>query len=187
MRSASRCRRLMIAGIVSGVLAISGTGLAQTGQPTYPMLEHLNRVLQDAGAPALTADQESSIITLIENFRSAHRPPADRTVIESARRAYENAILNGDSGAAAAQAAIIAKAEAAHMEQMQTDVAAFAIQVIGTLKSGGQLDAVIAQIGRSGLVRLAVGLAAGPGGPRVARGPEFNPANGGPIGNRPRE
>lgn len=155
-------KRLLILALTLAVGA--ATAMAQAGLPARDNLAGLKNALEGAGAAALTSAQESSINTLITEFRNAHKPTAN-SALQTARAAYENAILSGDSATAASQAAVIGNAQAAEMAQHESDVALFAIQVASILKTqGSQLDALISKLGSGKAVRLLLGLAGGPGG-----------------------
>ncbi len=174
MKTRLHTSRLLIPVLTLGLISGITISAAQQDVPPMDALAPLKAALQAAGASALTSAQESSIQTLITQFRNAHQKPAPNTDIQNARTAYEKAILNGDNATAATQAGIIGNAQAADMVQRETDSASFAIGVIAILKTeSGQVDALIAQVGTSGFVRMVLGLAGGrPGG--------FGPRPGGP-------
>ena len=150
--------------LLTALAVFSVTSWAQTRIPRDP-LAHLKNALQEAGAPALTSAQETALDALITAFRSAHQtPPTPGTAVQSARAAYDNAILNQDNAGAAAQAAIIANDQAANSLQRQTELANFGIEVIKVLKSSGdQVTPLVTRFGTGGAVRLVLSLAGGPG------------------------
>jgi Spy/CpxP family protein refolding chaperone len=153
--------------------------LAQMGGPGMrDALAPLKHALSDAGAPALTSTQETQLNALITAFRSAHQPQAD-TVLQSAQRAYEAAILNGDNASAQAQADIIANETANISRTNLKDRAKLEIDALNVLKSNDdQVGFLLKRIGSSGLAHL-LGSLAGAGGP----GPGgFRPGPGGPLG-----
>jgi len=165
--------------------------MAQTEMPARDDLAGLKNALAIAGASALTSTQESSITTLIAEFRSTHKP-SQNTALQTARTAYENAILGSDSATAASQAVVIGNIQSAEMVKRESDAAVFAINAVNILKTqSGQLDALITQMGSSGTVRLLLGLGGGPGGPGRGGpgGPGGQGAPGaggrGPAGLRP--
>jgi Spy/CpxP family protein refolding chaperone len=146
---------------------------------TFDRLGRLKRALSEAGAAALTAAQEDRINTLITNFRNSQTPPTPSATLETARREYDNAILNGDSAGAAAQAAIITTETSANSTARLKSMASFGIAVIKELRSNGdQAGALVKSIGATGTVRLVLSLA-GPGG-FGGRGP--GGFGGGPAG-----
>jgi hypothetical protein len=183
--------RLMIPVLALVLLTGTIAAFAQTEMPAGDNLTGLKNALESAGAPALTSAQESSIKSLITEFRNAHQP-SQNAVLQNARTTYENAILSGDSTTAIAQASAIGNAQSAEMVQRETAAAAFAINVVYILRTqGGQLDALIAKMGSGGAARLLLNLVGGPGGPGRggpgrAGGPG-GPAGGGrgPAGMRP--
>lgn len=172
------CIPLLLASVL--LLGIMGTftlAPAQSDMQAPDPLAGLKNALQNAGATALTSEQESSINALITTFRSTHQP-SQNTAVQNAQSAYETAILNGDSATAASQAAIIANAQSADMAQRQADAAVFAIGFINILKTeSGQVDALIAKLGSSGFVRMVLSLVGGPGG---GPGGPGGPGRGGP-------
>jgi hypothetical protein len=150
---------VLVLGWTSGITLAP----AQTDMPQVDALAGLKTAISNAGATALSSTEESSINALVTQFGSAHQP-SPNTALQSAQTAFENAILAGDSSTAASQASIIANTQAADMAQRETDAAALAISVITLLKTGGQLDAMTAQLGANRVVRLVLNLAGWPGG-----------------------
>ena len=160
----------LLLGLILGVATIAQ---AQRGEP-HEHLGFLKRVLNEAGATALTSDQETQLNTLITNFRNAQPKDKDET-LEAARTAYSNAIIAGDLAAAQAQAAIISGQQTAHLNARAQGIAKFQIDVLAVLKGGGQLDVLRQKLGDERLVRMIGGLA-GEGGPFFGGGrPEFGP------------
>jgi hypothetical protein len=158
--------RIGIALLVLGLASAVPIAAAQQDTSRMNPLAPLKNALNAAGAPGLTAEQESRIQELLKEFRDTHHGPIQNEDILNARTAYEDAILNGDSAAAAAQARILGSAQAAEMVQRESDAADFAINVINILRADpGQADMVIAQIGARDFVRMILRLAGGPGGP----------------------
>jgi hypothetical protein len=180
-------RLLLVLALIAGTAAV----LAQTTLPTRDDLAGLKNALQNAGAPALTSEQENTINTLIGNFRSAHKP-SQNSALQTARTAYENAILAADSATAVSQAQVIGNVQAAEIVKRESDAAIFAINAVQILKTqSGQLDALITKMDSSGTARLLLSLVAGPsgpgrggpGGPGGQRGP--GAGGRGPAGMRP--
>lgn len=155
--------RVMIS--VLGMMMTVGViaGMAQT-DPTMPpgpppqrdALAQLKGALQTAGAPALTTEQESSIMNLIRQFREAHRPPQEPPQVAPQPDV---------------QADEIAKREA--------EIAAFASNALKMLNSD-QVAALNANLGEGGLEKLIRSLAGGPGRFGRRGGPGGGP--GGPGG-----
>ncbi|MBI4454840.1 MAG: hypothetical protein HY644_02965 [Acidobacteria bacterium] len=139
-----------------------GAILAQ--QPARGPLAGLKRALAEAGAPALTSDQEQQLTALITARRDALRAQAPSAALQTAQRAYQNAILNGDNSAAQAQADTIANETANLTRTRLKDTAKFKIDVLNVLKSNdNQVGLLLNRIGSAGLSRLLESLA-GPGG-----------------------
>ena len=135
--------------------------LAPLAPQPYP-LARLRNALQQAGAPALTTDEETQIKTLVTNFRTANKPEAPSTALQSAHREYDNAILNGDSPAATAQATIIVNNQTANALARMKARANFGIAVIKLLRDNKQADLLLKWMGSNGLVQLAMSLIEGP-------------------------
>lgn len=149
------------------ILGLAALSSAQPGGGRMEGLEVLASSLNNAGAPELTPVQESSLLKLISKFRNAYSSPAGSVDIRSVREEYENAILDSDPETAVAQAAILANAQAAEMDQREGSVAVFAIAAINILKDNPeQYRSLIGHTGRNGLVKLVIELFGVPyGGP----------------------
>ena len=105
MKNRFHAGRLLIPVLLAGLTGGAALALAQPDMPSTDILARLKNSLQAAGASALTSAQEASINTLIVEFMDARRDqPQTARSDESARTAYENAILNGDSATAASEA-----------------------------------------------------------------------------------
>lgn len=120
------------------------------------LLGGLNRAISRAGATALTSDQVTQLNTLIANYEAA-LPDEDDATLEAAREAYNAAILAGNLSAATAQATIIANRTAALTSARLQARAQFQIGVLAVLRSGGQLDALIATFGEDRVLGLIGG------------------------------
>jgi len=168
---------ILLLSLATGAAAIT---LAQREQ-RHDALWFLKRALAEAGAPALTSEQETQLNALITNFRSA-KPAGHDETLEAARKAYDAALLAGDLTAAQAQATIIASRTAELSGARLQASTKFQIEVVAALKSGGQLDALKQKLGDERVVGLIGSLAggppfAGPPGGRPGGGPGFGPAH----------
>jgi len=153
-------------------LTMAATALSQgEHRQQREELGFLKHALTEAGAPALTSEQETQLKTLISNFRSAHHPGPDET-LEAARTAYSAALLAGDLTAAQAQATTIAGRTAELSGARLQAATKFQIDALAVLKSGGQLDVLRQKLGDERVVGL-IGMFAGV------------PPFGGPPGGRP--
>jgi len=164
MKTQTNIKTLLIPVLAFGLMFGASTALAQQERPRMDPVARLERALTAAGAPELSAGQGDEIRALITDFKDAHPRPAQNADIPDARKAYEEAILNGDSAGAASAAESIAKERLDHMVQRQADAAVFAVSAIGILDSL-QVDALTTQMGTRGFVRLILSLANRPGGP----------------------
>jgi hypothetical protein len=171
------CMLALVSVIVGTTFALAqGPGVPRE-RPQPEPLRGLKHALTEAGAPALSAEQESALKTLVSDFR-ANLPQPDESV-RTAHQALDAAILSGDLAAAQAQAAAIANANAVNMSARLRAEAALKIQVLGVLKTNeAQLTALVQRFGESGVARLLGSVLGGPGGPRGPGG--FGP--GGPDG-----
>jgi hypothetical protein len=166
MKTQMKISLLLIPILAAGFICGATTAKAQPEMPEMNPLAPLNHALRAAGTSELTSEQESEIVALILEFRDAHQRPVEDADMPNARKAYEGAILSGDSTAAASQAEVIAQKQLGNLVRRQKDAAAFAISVVGILSAdSGQADALITQMGTGGFVRLVLGLVDRPGGP----------------------
>jgi hypothetical protein len=158
--------------ILSLCLLTIGIATAMAQSSTRDPLAGLKRAITQASAPALTAQQEADLTALITAYKDA-QPDEPSEELQTAREAYDAAILAGDQTAANAQAVIISNLLAtASNTKLQTQ-ARFEIAVLASLKAGGQFTALQTKLGDDRLLALVGSLAGGPGG-----GP------GGPGGGR---
>jgi len=173
MKTSLRISRFLIPVLALGLMSGLPLCFAQPEMPPMDGLSFLKDALLAAGASALTSEQESSIKARITEFTESRQKPAQNTAVRDARAAYESAILNEDIAAATTQAQVIGNAQANEVVQREIDVAAFAIDVIGILKTGsGQVEALVSKTGANQFVRLILSTAGSPRG--------FGPPRGGP-------
>lgn len=138
--------------LLCAMVSSASPALAHDGGQRDP-LRSLRRALTEADAPALTTEQETQLNTLITNFRAA-LPDEPDEMLEAARTAFNNAVLAGDLTAAQAQAQIIANRTAALANARLQAEAQFEIGVLAVLRSGGQLDPLVARFGNDRLLGL---------------------------------
>lgn len=164
MKTQMNIKLLFISVLVFGLMCGAAAAQEQPERPRMNVLAPLERALNAAGASELSSEQESEIRALITEFRETHPRPVQNTDIPDARKAYEEAILEGDSNSAAALAESIANERHNNMVQRQADAAVFAVNAIGILDSG-QVDALTTQMGTRGFARLILSLANRPARP----------------------
>ncbi len=171
MRSRNRlaCAVILALGLITGA---SSLAMAQRGGQR-DALGFLKRALSEAGAPALTSEQETQLNTLINDFRSS-LPTGPDEALKAARDAYSAALLAGDLTAAQAQATIIASRTSELSSARLQAATKFQIEALAALKNGGQLDALRQKLGDERVVGLISSLAGGP--------PFGGPPRGGPGG-----
>ena len=155
----------------SAVIFSSGASAQQRPSRSFDPWARLKKALEEAGAPALAAQQEEQLKALIEARRGGEGKRAGRQAgagndFESTRKAYDAAILAGDQAGANAQAAALANLSAAAMKARLEAEAKFKLDMLAVLKAGNQLDALTQKFGSEGVLRLLGGPAGGPGGHR---------------------
>lgn len=151
-------------------LLVVNFNVAMAQQRQRDSLGFLKRAITEAGAPALTTDQETQLTTLITAYREAHPHEADQA-FEDAITAYNNAILAGDQAAITAQITAIVNLRTAALATELQDGAKFKSDVLAILKSGGQLDPLKQALGGERLIHLIGALAGGGPGFRGGPGP----------------
>lgn len=118
---------------------LTNLALASTQQRgTRDPLGFLKRALTDAGAPALTTDQETQITAAVTAFRAA-QPDEPSQALLDAKAAFDAAVLAGNLAAAQTQAGIISGLIAAENNARLLALAKFATDVRTILSNGGQL------------------------------------------------
>lgn len=118
---------------------LTNLALASTQQKAArDPLGSLKRALTEAGAPALTTDQETQITAAVTAFRAA-QPDEPSEALQSAKAAFDAAILAGDLAEAQKQAGIISGLIAANNNAHFLALAKFATDVRTILSNGGQL------------------------------------------------
>lgn len=143
------------------------------------VLAGLKHALEDAGAPDLSTQQEEQLKALISQARSAGGVPQDNDAVMQARKAYEAAILAGNTNAANTAAQTIANAIAAGLQAK----ASFDVQALAILKSNQQqFNALTARFGSKGVFHLVDSLIGGPGGGRPFGAGNPNGQGGPPMG-----
>jgi hypothetical protein len=180
-------KKLYVVLVLIGLVFAVGSAFAQPGPGPNP-LARLNRQLAKAGAPALTAAQESGLTGLITAFLNAHQPPQPNPTVQAAQNALATAVLNQDKTGAAAQVTIISNAQADRLMQIERDRADFGIEVAKILRTNGDAVALlIKSIGVNGTARLLMSLAP-PRGPGMGAGqPAPGMGGGGRMGGLGRQ
>jgi len=185
-----RLNLIVLSVLLCLIAAGSQFASAQQGQgqgqrrPEPDPLMGLKHSLEAAGAPALSAEQEQQLKTLVQQFRDSHGPKEPDEALKAAHAAYDAAILAGDAAAANAQAQVIAGLVSGHAAENLQAETALKIQALSIIKSSeAQLSALVTKFGESGVVRILSSLVGGgrfggPGGPGGFGGP------GGPPGPR---
>lgn len=168
---------LFLCMIATGATAVFGQRQGRPGP-----LAFLSRALSEAGAPALSDEQQTKLTTLFESLRG-EAPPEPDAALKTARAAYDAAVLGGDLKAAEAQAAVIASRMAELGVDRIKTTAKVQIEALSILKTGGQLEALIAKFGEAHVLRVLGPL----GGPAFGGGPGPGPGPGFPPGPHPGE
>lgn len=148
---------LMISLMASGFAwAQRGRGFGQEPGAAAPSMRmdpvaRLNRALESAGAPRLSAEQEKEVTTLAENFRATRQQARSDEELTAARKNLEQAILSGNAQAADEAAAALSDRISAHMRDRIRERARLQIQVLSILNDE-QVTALKNQYGDSGLI-----------------------------------
>jgi hypothetical protein len=154
----TKLRRKTVTVIALLLCAITGGMTVTMAAPAKERnaLAGLSRAISRAGAAALTSDQQAQLNALVATYQAA-LPDEEDEVLEAAREAYDDAILAGNLTAAATQATIIANRTAALTTARLQARAQFLVGVLAVLRSGGQLDALIAAFGEDRVLDLIGG------------------------------
>ncbi len=154
------------------IAATAAISYAQGGRQSDPFAS-LKRAIAQAGAPALSTTQETALTALVTEFQTALPDEGADDSLETAREAYDAAIIAGDLAAAQVQITIITTRMAQLQDARMQAQAGYAIAAITVLKSGGQYDPLVAKYGTDRVISLVMQLTGrggqgidGPGGGR---------------------
>jgi len=160
-------KTLIGSGVLAAVCVIAVLPImaqTTTNMPARDPLMPLKRALETAGAPALTAAQETQLNTLISGFRTANVPQQPTAAVQAARAAYESAIIGGDLSGAGTQIKVLVNERVARQTDTMTALAKFSITALGVLAANpDQTKLLLKQVGNRGVVRVLEALAGGPG------------------------
>jgi hypothetical protein len=135
-----------------------------TNTPARDPLMPLKRALETAGAPALTATQETQLNTLIGEIRTANAPQRPTAAVQAARAAYESAIVGGDLTGAGTQIQFLVNDREKRETAAMTALARFSVTALGVLATNSdQTKLLLRQFGNQGVVRVLEVLAGRPG------------------------
>jgi hypothetical protein len=151
---------LLVALSASAIVSLADHG------PSREPLSALKRAITAANAPALTAQQETDLTTLITTFKNALPTEPDAALV-AAREAYDAAILAGNLTAAQTAATAIATRQAQLSDVRLKAEAAFEITVLANLQTGGQLAPLAVKYDDERILDIVgslVGHGGGPGG-----------------------
>ena len=162
-----RFQKILLKGLLSLLLLASIVALAlaqESGQrPAPDHLPSLRQALTEAGAPALSSDQETQLKALATTFHTAQNQPNNRTAMMAARTALDNAILAGDMASIQTHSAVIANLMSAQMQTRLQAEANFKVQTLALLNAGGQLTPLTQKFTAPGVLRLLGSLTFGGG------------------------
>ena len=161
--------------LLLGVLVL-GSSQASAQSVSRDPLTGLKRAISQASAPALTTQQETDLTALITAYKSA-QPDTEDTTLQTARDAFDAAIIAGNLTTAQTQADAIAARQAVLSAARLKLQAKFEIDVLTNLKNGGQLTPLITKFDEDRVLNLVRSLAGGGGGIGGPGGP-----GGGPHG-----
>ena len=155
---------MMSVMLVGTLMAFAQPGHGGPGGSRDP-LAGLKRAITAASAPTLTATQETALTALIVAYRDAQPDEAD-AALETARDAYQAAVLAGNLTAVNTTAGQIAMRQAELTVARLKLSAKFIIDVLANLRAGGQLTLLAEKLGADKLFGLVSSLAGGGHGPR---------------------
>ncbi len=147
--------------LVCSLLANLAVAASQQRSGRDP-LGFLKRALTEAGASALTTDQETQLTTLITAFKAA-RPTEPNHALIDARTAFAAAVVAGDAAAAQTQAGIIAGLIAGENNTRLLALAKFGTDVTTILKNGGQLEYLVQKLSSERVLGFIESLVGGGG------------------------
>jgi len=145
-------------------------------------IEVLRSGIEEAGAAALSSEQEKQIQAVIDSIRHtlASRQPDE--ALGQALSAYREAVIAGNLATAKSAAADLAAKEAENSRTRLEEQADWTIQLLALL-TPDQMNQLIAQFDKEGTFQLLHRVIRRPtGGPGFPGGPGM-----GPMGRRPRE
>jgi hypothetical protein len=144
-------------------------------------ISFLNRALEDAGATALSSDQETQIQALLDSIRKTLVSQEPDAELQAALSAYQQAVLSGNLTGARSAATALAAKETQRSQTRLEQQADWIIQLTALL-TADQLNKLIAKFETAGTFRILERLV----GP-MGRGFPGVPGAGPMMGRRPRE
>jgi hypothetical protein len=166
MTEMNRRFKTIVMSVVFLCLAAGGCqGVFAQGPPSdreRDPLAGLERALSNAGAPALSEQQETQLKAAIAAFQRSRRSQEPNETLDAARRAFDEAILAGDTAAIQAQTAIIVEQVAMTARANLQAEAAFKLKVLDIL-TDDQVNQLLRRLGTAGLSRILDSLTDGGG------------------------
>jgi Spy/CpxP family protein refolding chaperone len=135
----------------------------------------LKQALEEAGATALSADQEKQIQALVDSIRDSFTSKQPDESLMAALSAYQDAVLSGNLTDAKSAAASLATKEAENSRARLEEQANSMIQIMALL-TPGQLNKLIAHFDTEGTFQVLQRLTGrGMGGRGFPGGPGVGP------------
>jgi Spy/CpxP family protein refolding chaperone len=126
--------------------------MMQGSQTTRDSLVTLRNALNQAGATALSSAQEQQLKDLISTFRSERKSQSPDTVLKSAKKNYDEAILSGNVANATTAADQLAKAVSDRSLKSFEARATFLAKAYAVLQSD-QVSALESSVGKDGVLK----------------------------------
>lgn len=179
-RSVMFCSWLFLLAALTASVSAQPPWRPEPGAGAPNPVAFLKQALEQAGATALSADQEKQIQTLVDSIRQtqdAKQPNAD---LQGALSTYRDAVLSGNLNAAKSAAGTLADKEAAASQARLEEQAGWIIQILAIL-TPDQLNKLVAKFDTNGTFGILQRLT-GPG--MFGRGFHGGPGGEGPMRGR---
>jgi len=138
----------------------------------------LKQALEEAGATALSADQEKQIEALVDSIHESLMSKQPDEALQGALSTYRDAVLSGNLSGAKSAAAALASQEAENSRIRLEEQANWMIQLLAIL-TPDQLNKLVAQFDTDGTFQVLQRLTGRAfGGPGFRGGPGSGPMRG---------
>jgi hypothetical protein len=117
----------------------------------------LKQALEEAGATALSSDQETQVQTLIDSIRQALTSQEPDAKLQAALSAYQESVMSGDLAGAKTAAATLAARETQNSQTRLEDQANWIMQLMALL-TPDQVSKLIAKFETAGAFRIFAGV-----------------------------
>jgi len=181
-RSLISCSLLFLLVAITASVSAQPPDRPMRGAGPMNAVSFLKQALEEAGATALSSDQETQIQALIDSIRQTLMSQEPDAGLQAALSAYQEAVLSGNLTGAKSAAATLAAKETQNSQARLEEQANWIIQLMALL-TPDQLNKLIAKFETAGTFRIFAGLTGRMGGRGFPGGPGAGPM----MGRRPRE